>query len=718
MGIFFRLFSRSSNTLEANNQHNSKEDNQKDNKSNKSGKKENNIINAELKINKKLLCLKIYIVGSGNRKDYIIDNLFKDKITDPSLQTIADKEFKTDQFHWIVKIYGDEKITEEICQDLINQIENDKSSEEKKDKILKYQVILCFGNENTKILSENFEELRRSRMIFITDEKCELSEEMDKRYATNIICKDISNEDLNSKIISSLWELDCCFNEKGNQICRYTPEKIFKGLEKDNSLFSINILLTGLSRTGKSTFINLLSGKIMSLEADETESVTKTISEYYIYKDDDKEEHGAIKIIDTPGIVPNRSDEEDYKNAENKVINMIKNQDKSFENKIHFIFFVLMKGAINLEGKNIKELLLSLNESKCPVYILINKVKKDDKKPSRHYNSIIEYLGRIGCKKLKNKENILTVNFKNDEDSGNIHGINKIFEKIYNHIIEKNYLNKELKEKMSSLLKEFRAQVESNKNFGSYLSEDKSIIGNLKLKIKFENKMKEIHKLTKENDLFSKIEIISLMNNGKIISEKCKDVIISLSNLKEILPTISKNLPVLSIFQAFMVKEIGEGYGLDINILNSGTKSLVNNMYTILTSKDNLDLNKNDEDECLTILDKKEINKSINAIKNKLYDKLEKGNKNSILNLATILNSIKEMNIKNIKNKDKLENFNKNFTNDIYRYCVDFFENELIETEGLSFMNNYFNKCESLLEDIQYYIKKNNWEDYDIEIKN
>ena len=44
--------------------------------------------------------------------------------------------------------------------------------------------------------------------------------------------------------------------KKGNQICRYTPEKIFNGLDKDNSMFSINILLTGLSRSGKSTFIN------------------------------------------------------------------------------------------------------------------------------------------------------------------------------------------------------------------------------------------------------------------------------------------------------------------------------------------------------------------------------------------------------------------------------------------------------------------------------
>ena len=39
----------------------------------------------------------------------------------------------------------------------------------------------------------------------------------------------------------------------------------------------------------------------MALEADESESVTKNISEYYIYRDNDKDEHGAIKFVETPG---------------------------------------------------------------------------------------------------------------------------------------------------------------------------------------------------------------------------------------------------------------------------------------------------------------------------------------------------------------------------------------------------------------------------------
>ena len=392
----------------------------------KNGLKENKSKTNEKSI--KIKILKIYIFGEGNKKEYIIQNLFKNEIVEPTLQNLADREFKTDQFHWIARIFNDEKITEEKCKEIRKEIQKDKSSKLKN--LLKYQVILCFGNENTKILSKNFINLRKNRMIFITNSKCEIDENIDKRYVTNIISRNMSNEQLNSKLISVLWELDCCFNEKGNQFCRYTPEKIFNGLEKDYSLFSINILLTGLSRTGKSTFINLLSGKIIALEADESVSVTKNISEYYIYKDDDKDEHGAIKIIDTPGIVPNKKEDNDeYQEVENKVINMIKEQDKSFENQIHFIFFVLNKG-VALEGDNILKVLKSLNESKWPVFFLINKVKENISKPGKIINPLFEYLRREKLNKLSNKDFFLTVNFKDDEDDvGKIHGIDKILKK-------------------------------------------------------------------------------------------------------------------------------------------------------------------------------------------------------------------------------------------------------------------------------------------------
>ena len=139
---------------------------------------------------------------------------------------------------------------------------------------------------------------------------------------------------------------------------------------------------------------------------------------------------------------------------------------------------------------------------------------------------------------------------------------------------------------MSELVKDFLSNVETNQSFLSFKKEDKLSINELKSKIKFKERIEEILKLTNQNSLFSKIDVASLIKNGRIIANKIIKFIVSLSNLKGILPNISQNIPALSIFQAFMVKEIAEGYGLDINVLNYGTKLLLSKMHMMATSNE------------------------------------------------------------------------------------------------------------------------------------
>ena len=677
---------------------------------------EENKIKEYSKLNHKILCLKIYIVGSGDKKEYIINNIFKNNITDEYLKKIADREFKTEQFHWIARIYKNDKLNDEDIEIIAKEIMSDRGNKNNINKLMKYQVIICFENDNVEILSKNFEELCKNRMIFITDSKCHLNEDMEKRYATNIIYNRMTNKELNIKLISTLWELDCCINERGNQICRYTPERIFNGLENDNSNFSINILLTGLSRTGKSTLINLLSGKMVALEGDDPKSVTNEISEYYIYRNDDKNEHGAIKIIDTPGIVPNKKNSKDI---ENKIINMIEEQDKTFENQIHFIFFVLMKGSISLEGENIAKLLQTLNNSKCIVYFIINKVSKNQKKMISITNPIINELNRLGCSKLASQENFISANFKKDDDINEINGIDKIFTKIKEHITKKNYLDINLKNKMKELLNNFRNIVNDDKIMFLQKGEknvNNSHIQKKKLQINFDQNMKEIIDIIKTNSLLSKFKLNSLIENGKKIARQCRDVIISLSNLKELFPENSKNISMISIFQAYMVKEIALGYGLDIDSFNYGTDLLLYYMKNKLSSLNNLKIKQNDDN--LDILDNKDIENSLEFIQSKLNNILKKNNKESIFALAELFDILKKNNQKNqIKSdNDKEYLLNKKFTYEVYYYCKNYFENELNESEGLIFLMNYFNKCELLLKDIDYYIEKSDWENYDIEI--
>ena len=55
---------------------------------------------------------------------------------------------------------------------------------------------------------------------------------------------------------------------------------------------------------------------------------------------------------------------------------------------------------------------------------------------------------------------------------------------------------------MINLLKDFRFEVEQYKSFLSYEKKQKDLIDNLKLKINFGTKMKEIDELTRNNNFF------------------------------------------------------------------------------------------------------------------------------------------------------------------------------------------------------------------------
>ena len=622
------------------------------------------------------------------------------------------KQFKTEQFHWIAHVYESGLLNEELCKEIEKEIKDDRKKENETI-ILKNQVILCFGNENTELLSNYFKKFRKSNIIFITETECKISENMDKRYGANIIYKEsdekeMNNEELNIKIISLLWELDCYFKEKGNINCRYTPENIFNGLENDNSLFTLNILVVGLTRVGKSTFINLMTRKLSALESDLTVSVTKKISDYYIYKDDNKKEHAAIKLIDTPGLVKNKTDK-DYKDKENQIKDLIRNENKSIDKRIHFIFFILLKDSkiqIN-DSSNVKDIFQELNNSKVPVFFIINKVKKNS-----NFNSIItpmkESFNQNGFNNLSKDENFIPANFIKGE-MGEIHGIDIIFSKILNHINNKNYLDNKLQLKMQEVLTDFRATVESDMSFLSLKKDDDLTIKELKDKIKFDEKIHMIYDMIKDNDLFSNINIDSLIENGEKNAKQCLNVILSLSNLKDILPNISQNLPAISIYQAFMVKEIGTGFGLDIDILNSGTIKLVKfiGKYLPLIEKNELNIKNYDFNKIDVIEFKNIIEKKAEEIL-----KISKNNRDTIFSLADLLNRIMKINGINEENNE-----NVTLSKSIYKYCKYFFKKEIRESNGLSFLSNYFNKLQSLMEDIKYYRDKKDWDKYELLIK-
>ena len=662
------------------------------------------------------LCLKIHILGSGEKKEFILNNMFKENVTDENLRNKfkVTRQFKTEQFHWIAHVYENEILNEETCKEIEKEIQGERAYKENEKLILKNQVILCFGDQHTELVSSYFSKFRKSNMIFVTETECKLSNGMDKRYATNIIYKnqnnkEMSNEDLNIKIISLLWELDCYFKEKGNIACRYTPDNIFNGLENDNALFTLNILIAGLARVGKSTFINLMSRKLTALESDLKVSVTKNITEYYIYNKDNKKEHGAIKLIDTPGLVSNNNNN-DYMEKESQIKELIKNQAKSsFEKKIHFIFFILNKNSKLgfKDANNIEEVFKILNESECPVYFIVNKVKKTDD-PDKIISRFTESLNQFGFTNLSKKENFIMANFLKGKEGGEIHGMDLIFSKILNYINDNKYLDEKILSNIEELTKDYRTHVEADKSFLLLTKEDILTNQELKMDIKFNQRLEEIKKAIINNNLLSNIDINSLIENAKNSAKESIKVIMSLSKLDGVLPSISQNIPAISIYQAFMVKEIGARFGLDIDIVNAGTKQLLTFIQKILP-----EIGKNQKNTKIEGLNEIDIEENKKFIQEKAKEKLGQSTseRNTIFSLADFLSRLKNMDDKYQKND------NINFSISVYSYCIFFFEKEIKESEGLLFILNCFNKYKLLMNDIKDYIEKKDWDNYDIKIE-
>ena len=137
------------------------------------------------------------------------------------------------------------------------------------------------------------------------------------------------SDDICKNITSYIWEKQNYFFELGH----------IQELFTSKSFIDCNILLTGESRAGESSFINRIFNKLVSHEGANLESVTNQIKEYtYYLKNNEKIRNGigGINFIDTPGII---------KKSNFKIIK--KELDKYF-NRIHLIYFFI-KAQSNLE---------------------------------------------------------------------------------------------------------------------------------------------------------------------------------------------------------------------------------------------------------------------------------------------------------------------------------------------------------------------------------
>ena len=644
----------------------------------------------EIKDKKKIIeiGLKIYICGDLPEKDKVIKDLFTKNISDKRYRSKGEYEFKTDQFYWISKIFPDlsEQTVDSICKEITEDMDSNKDNEIQ----IEQNVILCFDSKNIEQLLEKITEMGNFYypfIIIISKEKIN-SEDIEfneLRKITNIILNDKTREKLNSLIISQLWEYDCYYNEKGNKICRYTPENIFKTLDANLSFYSINILLTGKSRSGKSTFINYLTNKLTALESCKKISVSQKMTEYCIYLNNNSNERSMIKLFDTPGITP----EEIKKNeCQNFLIDFLENKDNNMEKQIHFILFFFMEND-SLEGND--EIFNLLNNCGKPVLFIINKAfDESDNGQTRDINSTISFLRQRNCDKLIDKKNYFGINIVKTKRI-KAFGVEDIFKRIHKIFCEENQLNEELKNKIEKLCKKYyyfneRPLEEQNKE---------KIADNLKEEA--ESLKKD---LNTKSEMFKCLNINNIIKVGEKSVNKCRKVINSLGNISDIFPSINNKIPAISFFQAFMVKEIGEIFGFDLNGMNDEVKAYFSSMEDNFKKID-LDLYSRIKET----KDKK-IKLSTDIIEKQLKIELEKTNNEFIIKLAEIFKDLRNNRIFKEQNYSQKQ-IDKIVTDGICHECKDYLINQLKISHGVIFYKNYFKICKQLENDLEYYSKLN-----------
>ena len=212
-------------------------------------------------------------------------------------ENIGEFQWKTEQFTWVAKTYK-EKDNEKTFESIFEEIKKDSNNS-----INKNHIVLSFGDDDNEKLFNKLYEVGSAylpRFIFITKNEGNYKFKK-KQFITNIIYTGLTDAELITHIKSELWEIDCYFNERGNETCTFLPNQLIENLEVSN--VSINILLTGISRSGKSTFINILNNNsLLSLENCDKSSVTSKITEYNIFFGKNKtEKDGYLKLIDTAG---------------------------------------------------------------------------------------------------------------------------------------------------------------------------------------------------------------------------------------------------------------------------------------------------------------------------------------------------------------------------------------------------------------------------------
>ena len=678
------------------------------------------------------ITLKIHICGIG-KDDKRIRHIFSDRIDD---NEESENNLKLHQtvFYWLIKLYSKE-LNDTTFDEICKEIKNDRDN---LDINIKQNTILYFeDNPNDSHLKNIFLKkigeigfIYRPRIIFIT-KKRDKFDLKDNRYITNIIWNDEPEEKkLFEKIIATIWNIDCYFNQRLNEIEKFNidePKDIFKGLKENPIDYSINILLTGLSRGGKSSFINLVRGKLTALESNDKESVTSKLTDYNvnIKNDNNDEEYCSIKLIDSPGMVYDFN--ENFKNK-NIVIDSLKEAfDDNSINKIDIILFFFLE---NNSLETAKEILKILNEKKFTVIFIINRCTDEEENGGiKEITSTLSFLRQNNFTNLAKKENFIPCNLKGSTRSP-FYGMKEIWKRIYEILENENRLI--ISDSLENKIKDYLEEIKKEK------ITDRMIFEKDEKNKKSDNIFQDIYK----NTLFSKIKKNTIIKKCRDITQTSFNTINKLScvNLSEFFD----NIPNIHIFESILYFEIGKNYGFQEKDIHKKFEQLKNKLEDYIEEqikepkkskkKDKAKKEKDKKEKDKKEKDKKEKDKKKEIIKeendkDKDVKKLNKRKKTIFKKVQEIIDKfqiIKEIGKKlkeyqEIKNKsEEYKNFfeNNKLIEIIGNISQQFFEEELQKEEYIPYFYKYLNIYKNCFKYIKKLSEKENWEIYEPEYIN
>ena len=513
-------------------------------------------------------------------KKYVIKNI---KISDKNQLNV----------NWEINILknisenNQKNILEFLIKELKLKSPKDKNAKMDAEKKLYNNVLIKFGSDNLERLIKllNYQTcLNMPQFAIITDKNIGF-QFTHSRYLQIIFGSTENLDDLQKNLFSYMIERDGYYNERWDKCLVMSPNLILT--TKNISNAKLNILLIGISRCGKSTFINLFCNKMISLESPENESVTKNITEYPYYIKGSDNNLIQINLTDTPGLIKTEKF-----NSIDSVKDLIDKKFKQCEDSkddIHIIYF-FSEPCSNLENHKdffkylmeINKKRLQKNKKKIPIIFIINhcrdaktssqafedfldnndlELKEDIEVENEDENiDILEALDNSDKNKNILKNNIIGVNLLstiNNECESKAYGFDKIM-KATNYFLKKNNPFK--------------------KEYFDFLSEKLPIIENYNLAFK-NNTLDEKGKI---NFLKIKKEIKNIMvkiSEENVFMENCKDEsdYIAEARLKSKLITLTSccigfcagfipipfaDMGLLLPLSFMMIKQIANTYGI------------------------------------------------------------------------------------------------------------------------------------------------------------